>query len=303
MIGADDEVKGYEKKPFGVQDGEVVTCKILEIDYTLDHKKEIDAINAETKERAEALGDDFTPLPYSFKAGGMSIKYAIMLRGDEKTIKYEYDASIDGLKVTLPNYPVSGLVQHKGFSALMRNLKDLFVTNPDKVYSLQRKGYGSNLKGDKPQIIDLHPDVVPNPKYPEKEPDRKTRWADIAKLWNSLTEEQAKQECANGISRRLGLFTYDGPAIKFHDPAIGMEFKAVIKRNGKYFDIITFKWSSDLRTYECFSDGNLLLSTPLEVQVAKAINEEMIMAKEAWKIKANTKVEVVKEEDPEDSPW
>jgi hypothetical protein len=96
----------------GFKDKENVELILIEKTFCRKYMKELEERNAKEREKADALGVDFTPIPPTHKEGGLAYTFAVRTRShDEDKKPFENVFKPEHKKYIEPNYVCFGKIE------------------------------------------------------------------------------------------------------------------------------------------------------------------------------------------------
>lgn len=266
----------------GIEDGELVTCIILDSRYPASYLKEIDERQQAENEEAEVIGRATETILPSHKEGGIELRFAVLYRDRhsdgaimENVIKIDEDELIE------PDYVCYGS---------LRAYPPTVVK--DSRFFVPSKGYGRlNLNG-RPKIVDVYPskyeardwknnldysdylkDEVLQKHYPEDykricalENRRIESWQRDIDAFAAMDEAKATGMLLSALSARYGIARLNEETDRWEyiSPEKGVIFQCRVskKKDSKFLNLEKFKYNKDNGEYDFF--GKMQISPPEE---------------------------------------
>lgn len=271
-----------------IHNGDIVEMQILNITYPRKHVKEIDAHNEKIEETANKTGIRKGEKIYTYKEGGVALELAIISKTDEDGIYTDFRNDLSSKKELYPNITMIppdkfkergydfkhermggrimkgndgnfvGLVGSKTGQVI---IDDIYPSTNEVSYFEKRK----KIKGASEITDDELNDetVLAGQKYSQgermqyiiqNETKRQEEWEHLLRSWDNQTDEQAKNFLLLALSSRLLLHDVIKKSfMQYYSPKVGMKFKLLAKRDGKYVNYVAFDGFGTNRQY--YSEG------------------------------------------------
>lgn len=263
---------------------DVVEATIIGIHHPNKYLMYIEEYNIEIEKEARKTGVRRSLKRPSYKEGGMTLSLAITSKRSSNGLQTDYTSELASNKQLFTSITMLPPEQF-----LKRGWNFTHERKGGKIIkSLARKHVGfANMRGVTPCLFidDIYPspcvetyfeDGIPKLKANEinenhlkdlnkknqylkvmrKEENRQKAWDTIIKSWQSYTEKEAIEFLLFAFSSRLLLHDKNiKNGVPYYSPTVGMKFNALVERKGKHFNLVTFKWNKDKRSYDFFNKG------------------------------------------------
>src|SRR3990167_622862 len=264
----------------GIRDGELIDYVIIDIGLPKSYIKKIAETNKKKKDENEALGEDYIPIPPTYKEGGIEITIAAVRR----ELKYHEDGSVTGRDVFLsqgdklvaPDYNTvcryQQMTPRQHFNAAKKDgskYGDWFrgcgredaINNKPIItgqfstevsfyppVSAMKDNSDPSVKWDKRISADNIP-IGEEYRYKElmdAEDKRQKEWQNLFKLWDDATEEERKVFLLRIVSKRLLICKMIDNKFHYLLPEVGMFCRAMVnnRNDSSYFNIKAFGFFS-----------------------------------------------------------